>query len=75
MDSRDNKESIERRFFPEIPSSERQRSRSDTERDRSSDHTRGILCRMAAWAVEVSGEETSNEWCEAVSDEEYGKLK
>ena len=43
----DNKESIERRFFPEIPSSERQRSRSDTERDRSSDHTRGILCRMA----------------------------
>ena len=28
-----------------------------------------------AWAVEVSGEETSNEWCEAVSDEEYGKLK
>lgn len=47
MDSRDNKESIERRFFPEIPSSERQRSRSDTERDRSSDHTRGILCRMA----------------------------
>ena len=31
----------------DIPSSERQRSRSDTERDRSSDHTRGILCRMA----------------------------
>ena len=30
-----------------IASSERQRSRSDTERDRSSDHTRGILCRMA----------------------------
>ena len=28
-----------------------------------------------AWAVEVPGEETSNEWCEAVSDEEYGKLK
>ena len=27
--------------------SERQRSRSDAERDRSSDHTRGILCRMA----------------------------
>ena len=179
MDSRDNKESIERRFFPEIPSSERQRSRSDTERDRSSNHTRGILCRMAksmvfpigapndgfaqyfvgqsylalvstsqvgvfnvtfepgcrnnwhihhakngggqiiicvagrgyyqeegketiemkpgdcinipaevkhwhgaapdSWfshlAVEVPGEETSNEWCEAVSDEEYGKLK
>ena len=28
-----------------------------------------------AWAVEVPGEEISNEWCEAVSDEEYGKLK
>ena len=26
-------------------------------------------------AIEVSGEETSNEWCEAVSDEEYRKLK
>ena len=26
-------------------------------------------------AVEVPGEETSNEWCEAVSDEEYTKLK
>jgi len=26
-------------------------------------------------AVEVPGEEASNEWCEAVSDEEYGKLK
>ena len=26
-------------------------------------------------AVEVPGEETANEWCEAVSDEEYGKLK
>lgn len=26
-------------------------------------------------AVEVQGEETSNEWCEPVSDEEYGKLK
>ena len=25
-------------------------------------------------AVEVPGEETSNEWCEPVSDEEYGKL-
>ncbi len=25
-------------------------------------------------AVEVSGEETSNKWCEAVSDEEYYKL-
>lgn len=26
-------------------------------------------------AVEVPGEETSNEWCEPVSDEEYAKLK
>lgn len=26
-------------------------------------------------AIEVDGEETSNEWCEAVSDEEYSKLK
>ena len=26
-------------------------------------------------AVEVAGEETSNEWCEAVSPEEYAKLK
>ena len=26
-------------------------------------------------AIEVSGEETSNEWCEPVSDEEYEKLK
>ena len=26
-------------------------------------------------AVEVPGEETSNEWCEPVTDEEYGKLK
>ena len=26
-------------------------------------------------AVEVPGEETSNGWCEPVSDEEYGKLK
>lgn len=25
-------------------------------------------------AVEVPGEETANEWCEPVSDEEYGKL-
>lgn len=25
-------------------------------------------------AVEVPGEETSNEWCEAVTDEEYNKL-
>ncbi len=26
-------------------------------------------------AVEVPGEETKNEWCEPVSDEDYGKLK
>lgn len=26
-------------------------------------------------AVEVPGEEISNEWCEAVTDAEYGKLK
>ena len=26
-------------------------------------------------AVEVPGEESSNEWCEPVSDEAYGKLK
>ena len=26
-------------------------------------------------AVEVPGEETSNEWCEAVTDEEYKKLQ
>lgn len=26
-------------------------------------------------AVEVPGEETSNEWCEEVSDEEYNKLE
>lgn len=26
-------------------------------------------------AIEVAGEETSNEWCEAVSPEEYAKLK
>ena len=25
-------------------------------------------------AVEVPGEETSNEWCEPVTDEEYGKI-
>ena len=24
-------------------------------------------------SVEVPGEETANEWCEAVTDEEYGK--
>lgn len=26
-------------------------------------------------AVEVPGEDTSNEWCESVTDEVYGKLK
>lgn len=26
-------------------------------------------------AIEVEGENTSNEWCDAVSDEEYNKLK
>lgn len=26
-------------------------------------------------AVEVPGEETENEWCEPVSDEDYGRLK
>ena len=26
-------------------------------------------------AIEVAGEETSNEWCEPVSAEDYGKLK
>ncbi|HUM83907.1 MAG TPA: carboxymuconolactone decarboxylase family protein [Lachnospiraceae bacterium] len=30
---------------------------------------------MAHLAIEVRGEETSNEWCEPVSEEEYGKLK
>jgi 4-carboxymuconolactone decarboxylase len=29
---------------------------------------------MAHLAIEVTGTETSNEWCEPVSDEEYGKL-
>ena len=30
---------------------------------------------FADLAVEVTGEETANEWCEPVSDEEYGTLK
>ena len=30
---------------------------------------------FAHLAVEVPGEETSNEWCEPVSDEEYEKIK
>ena len=29
---------------------------------------------MSHLAIEVSGENTSNEWCEAVSDKEYCKL-
>lgn len=32
-------------------------------------------CWFSHLAVEVPGTETSNEWCEPVSDEEYGKLK
>lgn len=30
---------------------------------------------FAHLAVEVPGEETSNEWCEPVGEEEYGKLR
>ena len=30
---------------------------------------------FAHLAIEVPGEETSNEWCEPVSDEEYEKIK
>ena len=30
---------------------------------------------FAHLAIEVPGEETSNEWCEPVSDEEYKKIK
>lgn len=30
---------------------------------------------MAHLAIGIAGEGTSNEWCEKVSDEEYGKLK
>ena len=30
---------------------------------------------FAHLAIEVPGEETSNEWCEPVIDDEYGKLK
>lgn len=30
---------------------------------------------FAHLAIEVHGEETSNEWCEPVIDDEYGKLK
>jgi 4-carboxymuconolactone decarboxylase len=30
---------------------------------------------MSHLAIEVAGEETSNEWCEPVTDAEYSKLK
>jgi 4-carboxymuconolactone decarboxylase len=30
---------------------------------------------MSHLAIEVAGEEASNEWCEPVSDEEYGRLR
>ncbi len=36
---------------------------------------RGYYQEEGKEAIEVPGEENSNEWCEAVSDEEYGKLK
>lgn len=32
-------------------------------------------CWFSHIAIEVPGEETSNQWCEPVTDEEYGKLK
>lgn len=32
-------------------------------------------CWFSHIAIEVPGEETSNQWCEPVSDEEYDKLK
>ena len=32
-------------------------------------------CWFAHLALEVPGEETANEWCEPVTDDEYGKLK
>lgn len=32
-------------------------------------------CWFSHIAIEVPGEETSNQWCEHVSDEEYDKLK
>ena len=47
MDSRDNKESIERRFFPEIPFTERKSTWRDTERDRCNHHTCSFLRRLA----------------------------
>ena len=36
---------------------------------------RGYYQEEGKEAIEVPGEENSNEWYEAVSDEEYGKLK
>lgn len=36
---------------------------------------RGYYQEKGKEAIEVPGEENSNEWYEAVSDEEYGKLK
>ena len=32
-------------------------------------------CWFSHLAIEVPGEETSTEWCEKVTDEEYNKLK
>lgn len=32
-------------------------------------------CWFSHIAIEVPGEETSNQWCEPISDEEYDKLK
>jgi len=32
-------------------------------------------CWFAHLAFEISGEDTSNEWLEAVSDEEYNEIK
>lgn len=34
-----------------------------------------MLTKFVHLAVEVPGEEANCEWCESVSDEEYGKLK
>ena len=38
-------------------------------------HGACLLYTSDAVAIEVPGEETSNEWCEPVTDEEYGKLQ
>ncbi|MCM1060194.1 MAG: carboxymuconolactone decarboxylase family protein [Eubacterium sp.] len=38
-------------------------------------HGAAADCWFSHLAVEISGEETSTEWCEAVSAEEYGKLR